>query len=93
MYAMVYSLECDCNIERYIGLPKDEWAIASKLLKEYSDVEGNVIKVFHDEGGTISLIYIQLAAQRQLFKKYGEMAQLDGTYGVRLLFICYWFYI
>ena len=48
-------------------------------------MEGNVIKICHDEDDTITLIYIQLAAQRQLFKKYGEMAQVDGTYGV----LCY----
>ena len=65
-----------------VGLPKNEWHNASKLLQEYGEIEGNVVKVWHDEENIIELIYIQLKQQRQLYKLFPEMIQIDLTHGV-----------
>jgi hypothetical protein len=67
-----------------IGLPKDEWNNAAMLLQEYAKVEGNIIKVWHDDDNVIDLIYIQLKQQRKLYELYPEMTQIDLTHGVCL---------
>jgi hypothetical protein len=52
-----------------------------KILRDREKIGGNIIKVGHD-GDTVNLIYIQLARQREIFKKFGQMLQLDGTYKI-----------
>ncbi len=68
-----------------LGLHQDEWKNTAKLLYEYGKKPGNIVKVLceDDDDQTVNLIYIQLAEQRKMFQKYGEVAQLDGSYSVR----------
>ena len=40
------------------------------------------MNVLHGEDNVISLIFIQLKEQRELYKKYGEVVELDGTYKI-----------
>ena len=49
------------------------------IIAEYT---GNVIKVLHDENNIVTLIYVQLQQQRELYKKNGEVLMLDGTYNI-----------
>ena len=63
-------------------MPQDEWQNAAKLLNWISHDSGNVVKVLHGEDNVISLIFIQLKQQRELYKKYGEVVELDGTYKI-----------
>ena len=65
-----------------VGLPKNEWHNAARLLQEYGKIEGNVVKVWPDEEKIIELIYIQLKQQRQLYELFPEMIQIDLTHGV-----------
>lgn len=59
--------------------------MTAQLLYEYGKTSGNVVKVLceDDDDQTVNVIYIQLAEQRKMFQKYGEVAQLDGSYSVR----------
>lgn len=63
-----------------LGLSKDEWKSAAEKLLAYGQHPRTVIKVLHDEEDFIDLLYIQLDCQRELFKKYGQLVQMDGTY-------------
>ena len=63
-------------------MPQDEWQNAAKLLNWISHDSGNVVKVLHGEDNVISLIFIQRKQQRELYKKYGEVVELDGTYKI-----------
>ena len=52
---------------------------AARLLKDYADQPGSVVKIMHDEDNIINLMFIQTAQQRELFKNFPELLQLDGT--------------
>lgn len=54
----------------------------AQILNAYSHIAGNIVKVLYDETNTISLKYVQLSQQRDLYKNYGEVVLLDGTYNV-----------
>ncbi|KZR99524.1 Uncharacterized protein APZ42_004573, partial [Daphnia magna] len=43
---------------------------------------GNVVKIVHDEDNEVVQIFIQSQEQRELFKKFGEVVEIDGTYKV-----------
>ena len=66
------------------GTPKEDWAKAAQYLEVLTENPNNVVRVGKDseKEEEISLIYIQLEEQRNLFKKYGELVQLDATYKI-----------
>lgn len=66
----------------HLGLPQDEWANTAELLNKIRQIPGSVVKTIVDENDEVSLIFIQLREQRELYQKYGEMIQIDGTYKV-----------
>lgn len=38
------------------------------------------MNVLHDADGEVAAIYVQMEKQRKLYKKYGKLIHLDGTY-------------
>jgi hypothetical protein len=54
-------------------------------LAELSSNPKNVVNVTTKENSKIRCLYIQLAAQRQLYQKYGEVLQLDNTHNITQL--------
>lgn len=61
------------------GLPRDEWKNTVELLTVVRDTPGSVLKVVHDEDNEVAQIFIQTKEQRELFKKFGELVEIDGT--------------
>ena len=68
-----------------IGLSSQVWSNTANLLAELSSNPENVVNVTTNENGEIRCLYIQFAAQRQLYQKYGEVLQLDGTHNITQL--------
>ena len=79
LYVLVYNANVSA-LYFFLGLPKDEWVRSAKLLKEYHQKIGHTVKVLHDDDGVINFIYIQTAGQWEMFKRFSEIVQLDGTY-------------
>ena len=73
-----YSIKTCYNL----GLPRDEWKNTVELLDAFRERPGNVVKVVHDEDNEVVQIFIQSQEQRELFKKFGEVVEIDGTYKV-----------
>lgn len=73
-----YSIKTCCNL----GLPRDEWKNTVELLDAFRERPGNVVKIVHDEDNEVVQIFIQSQEQRELFKKFGEVVEIDGTYKV-----------
>jgi hypothetical protein len=46
------------------------------------DTPGSVVKVVHDENNEVAQILIQTKVQHELFKKFGDLVEIDGTYKV-----------
>ncbi len=44
--------------------------------------ENHVVKVLHNTDGEVAAIYIQLDKQRKMYKTYGNVIELDGTYRI-----------
>lgn len=53
-----------------------------ELLTVVRDTPGSVVKVVHDEDNEVAQIFIQTKEQRELFTKFGELVEIDGTYKV-----------
>ncbi|KZS03097.1 Uncharacterized protein APZ42_034260 [Daphnia magna] len=49
------------------------------MMEQQKD-HNNVIKVLHNSDGEVAAIFVQLEKQRQLYKTYGNVIELDGTY-------------
>ncbi|EFX80129.1 hypothetical protein DAPPUDRAFT_318741 [Daphnia pulex] len=64
--------------QKIVGLPKDEWKDASRLLKTYAEM-GCTVKILHDED-IITTIFVQTKTQKELFSKFPEVVILDSTY-------------
>lgn len=52
------------------------------ILNVVRDTPGSVVKVVHDENNEVAQILIQTKEQRELFKKFGDLVEIDGTYRV-----------
>ena len=59
-----------------------EWEETEIFLTELRQDEQNVVEVKCDENGTVELIYVQLKQQKVLYKRFGELIHLDGTYKI-----------
>lgn len=64
------------------GLPRDEWKNTVDILNFVRNSPGCVVKIVHDENNEVAQILIQTKEQRKLFKKFGDLVQLDGTYRI-----------
>jgi MULE transposase domain len=64
----------------FSGLSASEWSETNKILTDLRSDPGNVVHVTTDAENEVNLIYIQLSEQRELFKRYPEAGQLDGTH-------------
>lgn len=53
---------------------------AAQLLNTYAENPQNLVRVFYDEDNNISLICVQLARQKEKYRLYGHVIELDGTY-------------
>lgn len=62
------------------GSITSEWQATSEKLDKLRSEEGNIVQVDTDEEGEVNMIYIQLHEQRELFSKFPEVIQLDGTH-------------
>ena len=62
------------------GLPQLEWEDTQRLLNEIRQRPGSVVETVLDENREVKMIFIQLREQRELYEKFGELVQLDGTY-------------
>jgi hypothetical protein len=51
--------------QKIVGLPKDEWKDAARLLKTYAEMRCTV-KILHDED-IITTIFVQTKTQKELF--------------------------
>lgn len=71
LYSVLYST----------GLAKDEWKDAAAILRTYSQKKGNIVKVGH-ENGEVNMIMLQHARQREVFKHFGQMLQIDSAYSI-----------
>lgn len=63
-------------------LPRDEWKNTVDILNVVRDTRGSVVKVVHDENNEVAQILIQTKGQCELFKKFGDLVEIDGTYRV-----------
>ncbi|XP_057372194.1 uncharacterized protein LOC130693083 [Daphnia carinata] len=66
------------------GLSTSEWTATSEKLEHLRD-GGSIIHVDTDANGEGNMIYIQLQIQVELFDKYPEAIQLDGTHRTKKL--------
>jgi hypothetical protein len=53
-----------------------------RTIRRLRERPGNVVKIVHDENNKVVKIFIQSQEQRKLFKKFGEVVEIDGTYKV-----------
>jgi ribosomal protein L25 (general stress protein Ctc) len=53
-----------------------------RTIRRLRERPGNVVKIVHDEDNEVVKIFIQSQEQRKLFKKFGEVVEIDGTYKV-----------
>ena len=74
-----------CKFESLLGVKRDDWIDAAQLLNKYADDNKNLVRVFHDEDNNINLICVQLHRQKQIYKLYGQIIKLDGTYKTNYL--------
>lgn len=72
-------------ILRHLGLSSQVWNNTASLLSELSNNPENVVSITTDDKGEIRCLFIQLAEQRKLYQKYGEVLQLDGTHNITKL--------
>jgi hypothetical protein len=65
--------------QKIVGLPKDEWKDAARLLKTYAEMRCTV-KILHDED-IITTIFVQTKTQKELFFfKFPEVVLLNSTF-------------
>lgn len=64
----------------FLGKPDNEWIDTVDYMMEQQKDHNNVIKVLHNSDGEVAAIFVQLEKQRQLYKTYGNVIELDGTY-------------
>lgn len=50
------------------------------MLAKLVENTDNIVHVGHDDNNVVSSIYVQLAEQRQLYQRFVEMIQIDGTH-------------
>ena len=55
------------------------------LIEEYSQDEGNTLRVRYDSNNEVTMIFIQFARQVELFALFGHLALSDGTYNMDFL--------
>ncbi|KZR98796.1 Uncharacterized protein APZ42_005624, partial [Daphnia magna] len=75
----VTSKDIENRRQQVQGLSTSEWGATSEKF-ELLCAGGSIIHVDTDNEGEINLIYIQLQEQVELFSKYPEVIQLDGTH-------------
>lgn len=64
-----------------LGNLEDVWSNAVSFLDSLQD-PNNVVKVLHDPEGEVTAIFVQLEKQRKLYKMYGKVVEVDGTYNI-----------
>ncbi len=65
--------------QKIVGLPRDEWKDAARLLKTYAEMRCTV-KILHDED-IITTIFVQTKTQKELFFfKFPEVVLLNSTF-------------
>lgn len=71
----------------HLGLPQDEWPDTVELIEKLRRLHaGSIIEpVLNDTKDEVIMIYIQLREQRELYQKYGEVIQIDGTYKLNMI--------
>lgn len=68
------------NIKQTLtGKSANEWRDTVDYLMDLQKEENNVIMVLHDADGEVAAIYVQLEKQRQMYRTYGNVIELDGT--------------
>ncbi len=73
----------------FVGLPKNEWQDTAAELLKLRQRPGAIVKTRVDPiDGEVQRIYIQLREQRELYVKYGEVIQIDGTYRIARAGVC-----
>jgi hypothetical protein len=70
------------NFSKLLGKSENEWRDTVDVLMSLDVEEKHVVKVLHNADGEVVAIYIQLDKQRKLYKKYGKVVELDGTYRI-----------
>ncbi|KZS05478.1 Uncharacterized protein APZ42_031304, partial [Daphnia magna] len=75
----VTSKDIENHRQLVLGLSTSEWGATSEKL-ELLRAGGSIIHVDTDDDGEVNLNYIQLQEQVELFAKYPEAIQLDGTH-------------
>ncbi|KZS05694.1 Uncharacterized protein APZ42_031049 [Daphnia magna] len=69
------------NIKQTLtGKSDNEWIDTVDYMMDLQKDHNNVIKVLHNSDGEVAAIFVQLEKQRQLYKTYGNVIELDGTY-------------
>ncbi|KAK4028854.1 hypothetical protein OUZ56_021873 [Daphnia magna] len=66
-------------------LSSNTWSATSEILANLGNNPENIVNVSTDDKGDIQCIFVQLADQRRLYQKYGEVLQLDGTHNITQL--------
>lgn len=64
----------------FLGKSDNEWIDTVDYMMDLQKDHNNVIKVLHNSDGEVAAIFVQLEKQRQLYKTYGNVIELDGTY-------------
>jgi hypothetical protein len=61
---------------------EDDWSNSVSFLDSLQQDPNNVVKVLHDPEGEVTAIFVQLEKQRKLYKMYGKVVEVDGTYNI-----------
>lgn len=68
----------------FTGVKQDDWKHAAEVLNVYAKNPDNLVKVMDDEENNVTIICVQLLKQKDLFRKYGHVIELDGTYRINM---------
>jgi hypothetical protein len=68
----------------FTGVKQDDWKHAAEVLNVYAKNPDNLVKVMDDEENNFTIICVQLSKKKDLFRKYGHVIELDGTYRINM---------